>query len=131
MSKDVNVLKLFPGIKGDLIKCAGNIPGLRAIIMESFGSGNAPSNKDVKEGLKAIIDKGIIVLNITQCHGGSVEQNKYSNGQYLERIGVIGGEDLTTEAALTKLMFLLGKSNDNEEVIKDLKRSLRGEMTIA
>ncbi len=129
MSNDVNILKLFPGIRGDMIKCAGSINGLRALIIETYGSGNAPSAEDLREALKEIVDKGIIVLNITQCHGGTVQQNKYANGQYLNEIGVISGADLTSEAAIAKLMFLLGKTNDQDEVKKHLQKSLRGEMS--
>lgn len=129
MSTDINIVKLFPGMRPEMIQCAGSIPNLKAIILETFGSGNAPSNPALLESLKEIVDRGIVVLNITQCHGGMVDQQKYKNGQSLEDIGVISGRDLTTEAALTKLMFLFGRTEDVALVKRALGSSLRGEMT--
>lgn len=130
LSNGVNIIKLFPGIRPEMIRCAGSIEGLQGIVLESFGSGNAPSDPGLLAAFKEIIDRGIVMLNITQCHGGSVDQVKYKNGQYLEEIGVISGRDLTTEAGLTKLMFLFGKYDNVEAVKKVLKTSLRGEMTL-
>lgn len=131
MSDQVNILKFFPGIRADMIRCSGGISGLRALVIETFGSGNAPADTEIQKALKEIIDRGVIVLNITQCHGGSVEQRKYANGRFLEEIGVVSGRDLTAEAALTKLMFLLGQNEGNEEVKIGLKKDLRGEMSNA
>lgn len=128
-SKDVVILKLFPGLNSQIVNAIVNIPDLKGILIESFGSGNAPSDEGVLNSLAEAIKRGIVVLNITQCHGGSVFQKKYKNGQYLEEIGVIGGEDLTTEAAITKLMFLLGMIEDRVEIKRKLKESLRGEMS--
>lgn len=128
-SKDVVILKLFPGINSSVVNSIVDIPDLKGILIESFGSGNAPSDKEILKSLDEAVKKGIIILNISQCHGGSVFQKKYKNGQYLEEIGVIGGEDLTTEAAITKLMFLLGMMEDRHEIKHLLKQSLRGEMS--
>jgi len=130
LSADVAIITLFPGISHKVVQSVGNIPDLKGLIIETFGSGNAPSDSKLLEALKTIINNDIVILNISQCHGGSVVQNKYRNGQYLEEIGVIGGGDLTAEAALTKLMFLLGKSENLATVKSDLKHSLRGEMSI-
>ena len=127
-SNQVAMITLFPGMRADIIKSLGKLPQVRAIIIESFGSGNAPSNQEFLNSLKEIIDSGVIVLNITQCHGGLVDQTKYKNGQQLASLGVISGGDLTAEAAITKTMMLLGEFKDNEEVKKRIQIPLSGEM---
>ena len=129
LSTDVAIVTLFPGINHQIIEAIGKTPDLKGMIIETFGSGNAPSDSKLLDALKNIINNDVVILNISQCHGGTVVQNKYRNGQYLEEIGVISGGDLTSEAALTKLMFLLGNAENLTAVKSDLKRSLRGEMS--
>jgi L-asparaginase len=98
--------------------------------METYGSGNAPSNQGFISLLKSAIDKGIIIVSVTQCKGGgAVEIGKYATSLELGKIGVISAYDMTLEAALTKLMYLLGQGLDNQEVSRWMQISLRGEIT--
>jgi len=130
MDAGVAVLKLFPGISREFIESFFSIKGLVGVVMESFGSGNAPSEDWFINALKSAIDNGIIILNVTQCMSGAVEHGKYETSIRLDEIGVISGKDITSEAALTKMMYLFGEGHTNETVKRLLNRSLRGEMTL-
>jgi L-asparaginase len=127
---NIAILKLFPGITENAVKAILSTEGLRAVVMETFGSGNAPSGKWFIDILKQATDKGIIIYNVTQCKGGAVEIGKYETSSDLGKIGVIGGSDITTEAAVTKMMYLLGRGYSKDKIEKYLQSSLRGEMTI-
>jgi L-asparaginase len=129
MDENVIILKLFPGITEKVVRNILEIKGLRGVVLETFGSGNAPTVDWFLKLMKEFIEKGIIIFNVSQCNGGRVTQGRYQTSQYLQEIGVVSGADMTTEAAITKLMFALGKSADNQEVKKILRHSIAGEMS--
>jgi L-asparaginase len=129
LNPNIAILKLFPGFTANYIKSILNIRGLKAVILETYGSGNAPLDKWFIELLKKTIEKGIIILNISQCNAGSVDQGRYETGAMFQKIGVIGGKDMTIETAVCKLMFLLENNKDIAEIKKLLPLSLRGELT--
>ncbi|MDN4164386.1 asparaginase [Cytophagales bacterium LB-30] len=128
LDSHVTILKLFPGINEKVVEGTLNVPGLRAVVLETFGAGNAPTAPWFLAALRKAIEKGIIIYNVSQCVGGKVLQGRYKTSQMLDSIGVIGGNDSTTEAAVTKLMYLLGKENSVEAVKEKLKFAIRGEM---
>lgn len=127
---NVSILKLFPGISENVVRNTVNIPGLKALILETFGSGNAPTDPWLLHCLKQAIDKGLIIFNVTQCQSGSVEMEKYETGRQLEKIGVLSGGDITTESALTKLMYLLGSDLPRPRILELLQTAIRGEMSL-
>jgi L-asparaginase len=130
MDPHVVVLKLFPGISFEAVSANLDIPGLRGMILETYGTGNSPSIPWFINLLREAIDRGIVMTNVTQCLYGNVEMHRYGNGQQLEKLGVTSGYDITTEAALVKLMLLFGKYKSPAEVRRLMQVSLRGEMTV-
>jgi len=129
LDTNVGILKIFPGINPQLMKSMLSHSGLRAVVLETYGSGNAPTTSWFIETLKAAVDKGLILVNVSQCPTGSVDMEKYANGLALKEIGVISGYDMTTEAAVCKLFSLLGQHQDNEKVKSLWQKNIRGEMT--
>lgn len=130
LDNDIAVLKLFPGISKKITSAILNTKGIKAIIIESFGAGNATTQDWFIQELQIAISKGIIILNITQCREGRVIQGMYETSSQLKKLGVVGGSDLTFESAVTKLMFLLGQNLKNSEIKKKLQANLRGELSI-
>ena len=130
LDQDVAILKLFPGITENVVKSILKIKGLKGVILETYGAGNAPTDKWFIDALSGTISSGITVFNVTQCKGGSVEMGKYETSRQLEGIGVVGGFDITTESAIAKMMFLLGQGYEGNELKLMLQKPLAGELTV-
>ncbi len=126
---NVVIIKMFPGISERVFKSILGIPGLKGIVLETFGSGNVPTSPWLINCIKKAVKTGIIVLNITQCEGGRVNMGQYETSLELLNAGVVSGKDMTSEAAITKLMFLLGQGLNNGEIKMYLNKSLRGEIS--
>jgi len=130
LETNIGLFRLFPGIGDMWLQNIVTIPSLKAIVMATYGSGNAPTDPTFTKTLSSAIKRGLIVINVSQCSGGSVEQGKYETSKHLKEMGVIDGADLNAEAALTKLMVLLGQyPNDGRKVKKLMTTSLCGEMS--
>lgn len=128
MCSEVAIVELYPGMSTNVLRSMLNIEGIKGVIIKSYGAGNAPSNSEFVGEIKKAIKKGLIILNITQCKSGSVNMSLYSTGITLKNIGVISGYDMTTEAALTKLMYLVDKNYKHEDIAMYLTNSMRGEL---
>ncbi|RRB07928.1 asparaginase [Larkinella rosea] len=130
MDTHVVVLPIFPGINHQIISSILGIPGLKGLVLESYGSGNAPTETWFLNALKSAIDRGLIIFNVSQCDGGRVTQGRYQTSKQLDEIGVLSGSDITIEAAVTKLMFLLANEPNHEKLKNRLITPISGEMSL-
>lgn len=128
MDAHVGVLKLFVGISETFVAAVLGAKGLKAIVLETYGAGNAPTAPWFLKILSERIKNGLIIVNVTQCSGGSVLMGHYENSMALENIQLINGKDISTEAALAKLMYLLGSGVSKESFKTIFETPLRGEM---
>lgn len=128
MDTNVMYLSLFPGITDTMIRHALSTPGLRGVVMKTYGAGNGPSDPNFLEAVREASDRGLVIVNTSQCDNGMVDPHRYKTGSALYSAGVISGHDLTSEAAITKLMFLFGQ-NYSVDLIKEMMETpLVGEM---
>ena len=131
MLSNKGYLKIFPGISEKVVEATLQIEGLRGLILETYGAGNAPTFDWFIDKLATAIKQGLIVYNVTQCNAGRVEQGRYENSRLLKEIGVVSGFDITTEAAVTKMMFLLAQNMSEKEIKYYLEHNIAGELSRA
>jgi len=127
--QNVAILKIFPGITQKSVRAVLDTEGVRGVILESFGAGNAPTSRWFLDELKRYIDKGGIIYNVSQCGGGTVQMGIYETSREMISLGVVSGHDITFEASVAKLMFLLANSSSREEVIAKLVLPIAGEIS--
>lgn len=128
--ESVGSIKLFPGMSKAALKAVLLTPEIDAVVMEAFGAGNGPTETWFIELLQQAIDGGKVIVDITQCRAGSVELGRYETSSQLKTIGVLSGRDITYEAAVTKLMFLLGQGHTGEKLKQSFLQDICGEITL-
>jgi L-asparaginase len=128
LDNNVVIVKMFPGMSEAVLSAILEIPNLKGIVLETYGSGNAPSEEWFVNLLTKAIARGLHIVNVTQCSGGSVNMGQYETSTSMKKLGVISGKDITTEAAITKLMFLLGQNTAPNEFKTTFETALRGEI---
>ena len=131
LDDNILVLKIFPGIRKEVMESILNIENLKGVILETYGAGNAPSEDWFIELLNKALHKNILIINVTQCAAGKVIMGKYETSIQLEKLGVISGNDITTESAIAKMMYLLGENIPKNSFKTLFETSLRGEITMA
>lgn len=129
MDTDVMFIDLFPGIEERVVKYMLHTPGIKGVVLKTFGAGNGPNSQWFIDLIRETVERGIVVVNITQCNNGSVLPFRYVTGLDLANAGVISGHDLTSEAAITKLMYLFGRGMTEKEVKENMEKNLCGEIS--
>lgn len=129
MDTNVTYLDLFPGIQESVVRAVLNIPGLKGVVIKTYGVGNSPSNPWLFDCIHDAVAKGLLIVNISQCSNGMVTPMKYSAGVGLAKSGTVSGHDLTSEAAITKMMYLFGMGATAQLAGKYMERNLHGELT--
>lgn len=130
LDSNLFVFSLFPGAEENIVKHVIDSPSLRSIVLRSYGSGNAPTSPWLTKLLKSATERGVIIVNVSQCVSGQADMNRYDTGYQLKDAGVISGYDTTVEAAVTKLMFLQGLYDDPKQIRQFMERAIAGEITI-
>ncbi len=129
LETNIILLKMFPGINRETVEHILSFPKIKGVVLETYGSGNTTNALWFIKALQSLLKKGVLVINVTQCAGGSVLMGLYETSSELKKIGVLSGKDSTTEAALAKLMFLIGKKTPSNVLKTRFEESLRGETT--
>lgn len=129
---DTNVafLKMFPGINARVVNSILHIEGLKGVVLETYGAGNATTEQWFLDAVSEAISRGIVLFNVSQCDGGRVSQGQYQTSRFLKQVGVVSGSDITAEAAITKMMYVFGRETDPVKCARLLATPLRGEMSI-
>lgn len=130
MDANVMYIDLFPGMKEETLRHLLHTPDIKGIVLKTYGAGNGPTEKWFEDALREATSRGVVIVNVTQCHNGSVMPKRYGAGVALYDSGVVPGHDLTSEAAITKLMYLFGCGLTPEEVRKAIGIPLRGELSL-
>ena len=123
-------IDLFPGLNKHVLRHQLSTPGIKGVVLRTYGAGNGPTKSWFIDAVRDAISRGIIILNVTQCVNGAVHSNRYMGGDYLSTAGVVSGHDLTFEAAITKMMFLFGLGLGHDEVVRRLTEPIAGELTL-
>lgn len=129
LDDNVAIVKIFPGMTERVFRSMLSTPGVKGIVLETYGSGNAPTCGWFIDAVRETVKRGVHIINVTQCASGSVDMDIYETGRMLGGTGVVSGRDITTEAAAAKMMHLLGRGLPRGRFIRELGRPLRGEMS--